>query len=690
MPTRERRLREQARLVADDAGGDVGAAEQRDLADAELVSIVTEFQQEVTVGLEAQAPLRRLWQRWHEVYRARPTAESKDYPYKSASNVVVAVAAEDVERMAAKISQTVFGVEPLWTVKQRNQGYAKYAAPLQRWLDGIRRDVWDESAVIEPALFEVLKLGTSGIYNDWIDTTTYRYDDVLQMTVPAGRTVGPAPRWQPLEDILLPPGYTDVQASPWLGVRAWYSLTRLRELAHAGALDPEAVDEVAKAAPDDVRERRRRQAATQHAQQSVMSSAAASDNAEWGVYGIWTVFFRRDLDGDGYPEEYVVMLHSQCKRMLRFKPNPYPSAMRPLNVLRYIPIEGEFYGLGIPEMEEHAQAEVSTIHNERRDNAHLANMIMFVSDATSNLTDTIRPTQGKNIKVVGGIDRFRQFKVVDNRQADIYEEQVVTDQAHRRVGASELARGNVTSPLGRAAATTVMTAAQEGQQIFDFAIARVRRALGEQGQMVLELYQTHGLPDAGEPGAPEEFLDAPEATLVRELLTMRDTLRGVLKVELTVSTSAINKAVEQQNLVQLYGIGTSYIQQLLQIGMTIGNVAVPPELKLTLARGTLGLDELLRLLFQSFNHYDLETILAGPLVAQLTAGALQQQAIAAGMGMAPGMDPQAANGAAGPPGQVPTQGTRTGPAGAGGSGGPMEPPSGGGGGGGGGGGNFMQ
>lgn len=382
------------------------------------------------------------------------------------------------------------------------------------------------------------------------------------------------------------------------------------------------------------------------------------------------------------------MLHAGCKRMLRFKPNPYPSAMRPLNVLRYIPVEGEFYGVGIPEMEEHAQAEVSTIHNERRDNAHLANMIMFVSDATSNLTDTIRPTQGKNIKVVGGIDRFRQFKVVDNRQADIYEEQVVTDQAHRRVGASELARGNVTSPLGRAAATTVMTAMQEGQQIFDFAIARVRRALGEQGQMVLELYQTHGVPEPGEPGAPEEFLDdqpgdngePSPAALVRELLATRDTLRGILKVELTVSTSAINRAVEQQNLVQLYGIGTNYIQQLVQVGMTIGNVAIPPELKLTLARGTLGLDELLKLLFQSFGHFDLESILAGPLVAQLTAGALQQQALASSMGMAPGMDPQAmaGGGNGGGPPQVPTQGTRTGPAGAGGSGGPMEPPSGGG------------
>lgn len=654
MPTRERRLREAAEQGNGGVAGALGSADEA--PDTTLDDLVAEFSTEIPAQESAREPTIRDFVKWQRLYLGKPHESVKTYPFETgSSNVVVPIAGEDVERMRARIMQTIFGIEPLWNVKQRNKKWAPFARPLERFMDAIRSDVFDIYAVIDELVLETLKLGTSALYMDWIDQTTYRYDDVLQATVPAGRVIGPAPRWKSIEDVLVPQGYANHQTAPWCAVRERYSMARLRELEFARTIENVDKLEGHEDSESKLRQERRPGSAgktTSNPAITTMGTASMS-----GSFDIWTVFFRRDLDEDGYPEEYVMMIHAATKTMLRFKPNPYPSAMRPIVVARFIPIEGEFYGIGIPQMVEHQQEEASTIHNERRDAAHLANIIMYITDMTSTLTDTVRPQMGKVLKVVGGPANLQQLRVVDNRQVNIYEESVVVDQAQRRVGTNDLARGQITSPVGRAAATTSMIAAQEGAQLHDMNISAIRRALEELGIIVLELYQTHGLPAPDEPGSPESFLDEPEAALVRELLGTQDNLRGMVKVKLNASTSSINRAVEKQELVQLIGILQNYVTIVTTQGMQISSPMVAPELKVAMTRALGGLDEAVRDLLQAYSRYDLESILSADLVQNLAVKSIETQAMMAQMG-----DPSAIMGGGGDPSAMAAPQTPSAPA----------------------------
>ena len=643
-----------------DAPATVGTVDT--LAATDFKAIADEFTAEITAQLQQRQPTEQDWSKWQRVYLAKRENEVKNYPFLGGSNIVVPIAGEYVEQMHARIMQSVFTAEPLWVVQQRNRKFQQFAKPLERYLDAIRQDVFDEFAVCENAVMETIKLGTSGIYNDWIDSTSYRYDERLGMTVPAGRTIGPAPRWQALEDILVPQGYPDHQSAPWMALRSWYSFARLRELEYAGVLID--VDALQGHEDDEtnLRMARRAGAGGKTTSQPVLTSGTDIGTRNFGLYSPWTVFFRRDLDQDGYPEEYVMMLHLTTQTLMRFKPNPYPSSMRPLCVLRFVQIEGEFYGIGIPQMVEHAQAEASAIHNERRDNAHLANIRMYKARMTSNIGDTIRPESGKVIKLVDPTD-LQEFKVSDNRQVDIYEEGVVTDQAGRRIGVNDLAQGRMTSPLGRASATTVMALMQEGAQRFDMNITKIRRGLTEQGMQIIELYQTHGVPGPEEPGSPESFLDDEEAMLVRQLLETPDNLRGMVKVKLNAATSAVNREVERQNNMQLVNFVMSYIAQVTTVGMQISSPMVAPELKIAMVRSLKGLDDTVRFLIQSYNRFDLESMLSADLVQQLAVASIQTQML-----MAQGGDPSAVMGGGGPTGTEPSQVSTQQPTGAPGSG----------------------
>src|SRR5258706_15307430 len=94
----------------------------------------------------------------------------------------------------------------------------------------------------------------------------------------------------------------------------------------------------------------------------------------------------------------------QRKTFLRRAPTLSPSGTRPYFKSSFISVEGEFDGIGIPEDVESLQEEASTIHNQRRDRAHLANIVMYIAKMAGQLPDTIRPRSGLVIKTPGGAE----------------------------------------------------------------------------------------------------------------------------------------------------------------------------------------------------------------------------------------------------------------------------------------------
>jgi len=617
--------------------------------------LADEFSEEIKLQYAAQSEMREDWAKWLRLYRARSEWETKNYPLQHSSNVVVALAATYVDQVVAKIMPAIFQPQPLWIVNELNRKTAPAAKPYERWLDWNRQNTWDEYRCVKPFVQDVVKLGTGIIYNDWRTETVYRYDDKTRQTVQSGFRRGPRPAWVPREDFLIPIGFNDIQTAPWVAHRIWTSWDQLERWAHQGIITN--LDKLKGHSDDENQLRLERRK-----NHEVMADGSGDDR--FGIWSPYYVWFNRDLDKDGWPESYVMLLHTEESAILRLQANPSPTATRPYTSARFIEVEGEFDGIGIPEQVEPLQEEASVIHNQRRDRSHLANIVMYKGSATGNLPNTIRPESGKVIKVLDKND-LQEFHPSSNVSEQEFEEQSVIRFAELRVGLNDPGLGKATSPVGRAAATTIMALMQEGTRRFDLNVSDIRAALTEQGHQITELWQVYGLPEPEEAGSPEQVLDEDDAVIVRQLLGMPVSLRGLIAIQLNISTAAVNREVEKQSNMQLIQLGNQYLQQVLQLAMAVANPQIPPPIKEVIVKGVQGTDKLMTRLYQSYNSFDLETTLVGDLFAEM-AQQVQQQP------MLPPPQPQPGQTQGKPQGQNPLAGLMGGAGNGGGPKGPLQ------------------
>jgi len=600
------------------------------LSSTEIKSLAEEFSAEIELQYANQAEMQRDWVRYLQLYRAKPKGGVKDYPLAHSSNVVVRIIASFTDQIVARAMQGIFGPEPHWLVQELNKKWAPVCKPYERYLDWSRKFMWDQREVIHNYTLDCVKLGTAIGYDDFVDEPMFRYDDQEHKTVETGRKKGPKPIWVPREDFLIPTGFPDLQLAPWCAHRVWYSWDRLERLAYQGLI--QNLDEIRGSSDeeDEVKMERRK---------NRLEMQDSSGDDRFGLWSPWWVWFRRDLDQDGWPEEYVMLLHSGQREVLRLVSNPSPSGKRPYFTSPFIRVQGQFDGIGVPEQLESLQDESSTIHNQRRDRAHLANIVMYIARAASGVPDTIRPASGKVIKTTDPTD-IKEFHPATNVPIDIQEEDFVMKLAAQFVGMNDVDMGKASSPVGRAAATTIMALMQEGARRFDLNVAGIRAALSEQGHQITELWQIYGLPDAEEAGSPEQVLDENEAQLVRALIEQPANLRGLINIQLNVSTAAVNREVEKQSNMQLYQTVQQYMMQMIQLAQPLANPQVPPELKAAMIHCIKGQDKLLEKIFQSFNAMDLDTVLAGDLFEEMAQRSIQQgqmiQQAQQQMGMIPG------------------------------------------------------
>lgn len=554
-----------------------------------------------------RADLEEKWRRWHKSYRGLPEVEEKTSPWPGASNLVVGLVAIYVDSLMARIMQSMFALEPHWVAEQLAADLAPAVKPVERYLDWGREHVWDQYRVVKHSLLEACKLGTGIIENGWNDLPYIQYNTTTEQPEEKGRITGPCPQWVPRADFLCAPGFCDIQEAPWVMRRMWYSWEDLQQMAYDQQINP--IDPLKDQKSDEL---------------PYTKDEPRTADDETGLFELWQAWFRWDLDGDGYPEEYCMLFHDKTKTVLKFYPNPYLNGLRPFVKFPFIEQEGEFDGIGIPEMIEMYQEEVSTSHNQRIDNAHLANTKMIVVRKGSGVTDKEKFKPGKFWFVTDPKSDIQEFRVSEVYPSSYQNEQMTISLAERRVGLSDVSLGRESAPIGRAAATTVMALLQEQTRRFDLNTSELRRALSEQCLQIIELYQTHGLPEPQDSASPESVLGAEDGQLVRMVFTLPDNIRGLLQIRLNVATAAVNKEVEKQSALQLLGVIQQYFQSIIQMAMQLGPVIMsgqaPPALPIVMAKMLQGIDKMMDRVFQANQAFDLEQVLVGEVITEMMLG----------------------------------------------------------------------
>jgi len=576
-------------------------------------------------------------------YKAEPKAKVKTFPWRGAANLVIPSIGITVDSIVARIVNTVFGVQPFWTVRAINPRMADIAKSVEGQMEWSRQTEFDMYTAVKSNAIETVQLGWSWLKIIWEiqsrrvwNPQASGYYDVISKK--------PNVYYIPVTSMLQQVGVDNPYDAEWMGqiIDCTDGDLRLKQLDRIYS-DVETVID----SKENPQERR---AATRNYENAYRVKLNR-------FYELWIKF---PLEGPRKPPVHIVVTyHRPTKTIMRCIYNPLFMGGLPFVKTRFVELRGsKTEGYGIVDQLKFMQDEVSTIHCQQLDNATLANTRWFLGKRGVVKADTriwpgrflTTPNPESDIKVM-------QMGEVYNSMRQL--EVSVMAYAERRSGISDYSLGRESSVIGdRATATGTLAIIQEGNRRFDLNVRDMRESYGLIGRMLFELnhqYRPKGLSylTQGPQGAMTEFaFDMPD-----EIIT------NMLGFELTASSATINKQVEQAGLLQLLQILTQNMQAGQQAAMLLANPQVPPPVKEYTSNYMESLTELVKRTMNTFDQPPVDI----PDIMQSFQPPPQ-----------PGMMPGGPNG--GPPGPPGTMGGPPGPGGPGVPGPPMLPPGAGGGG----------
>lgn len=544
---------------------------------------------------QERAPLLENWRTWHTGYWAAPATKEKNFPFKRAANTVVPLQAIAVEATHARQVNTLFSVEPFYSIRPRSKEWIQAANPFQKYLqtEVEANESLNMFKFCTETLLELDKLGTcvgkSGYERLTKKSLRRRGDREEEFFVQTrnGPTVGRVP----LPNFILRFNETDPQTAPMVGEKHKFSWSQMKSMAQDGRMGKNEVGSV-------------KSYWIQHNQSSEPSDGdqvlqkveelgltEPTWAQEFDVYELWISF---DVDGDGWDEEIVVDYHKESRTFLSIRYNWYDDLHRPYHICQFFPVEGVWPGIGICKMVEQFQEEATTIHRQRLDNATLANMTQIVLKRNVGYGPGEPIFPGKMWFFDDPTKDIVPLKLSEVYGSSFANEESVTRLYEKRSGINEVILG-LPHEGTPGTATSDLTRLSEGKQKFDLTLKHYRKFASSVGYDIVTNLQIFGNQQVhwlvlGEDGAyVEQVLNMP-STLVR---------RGAF-IDLTVTDSITNKDVEQQKWLSLFQVVTNYYNTVLQLAQLFG----PQVFGQVAQRALQASDEAMRRLLETFDVVD--------------------------------------------------------------------------------------
>jgi hypothetical protein len=592
------------------------------------------------------------------LYRAEPKQKIKTFPWRGAANLVIPTIGITVDAIVARIVNTVFGVEPFWSIRPTGSSpeYIQMARSVEPHMEWSRKNEYDLYSAVKSNAIETTQLGWSWLKVVW-EQDTHREWDPTKKSYQDRVVRRPNVIYLPVTDVMRQVGIDNEEQAEWIGQRVQLTDGALAWKGYEQVY--EDVDEVMDRKDTDLPEYR---------VNGVMQTDKPFVEKLNTFYEIWIDFPLQRKKG--VPISLVVTYHRPTKKIMRAIYNPSMYGIRPFYKTRFIEFRGQKgRGFGISDQIKYMQDELSTIHNQQLDNSTIANTRWFLGRKNAVKADT-RIWPGRFLTVP---DPERDVKAM--QLGEVYNsmralEVSVMSYMERRSGVSDYSLGRESSVLGdRATATGTLAIIQEGNRRFDLNVRDVRETYGKVGRHVFMLnnqYRPKGLAFLvqGEEGQFTEMaFDLPEEMVAHKF-----------GFELTASSATINKQVEQAGLTQLLGILMQNMQAGQQAVMFLADPNVPPEAKEFTANYMAGLTQLVRRIASTFGEKDalyMVPDLPPPPAPQAQPG---MEGEPGGMAPQPGQGiPPGAIGIPGPPGMVGPGGPPPGAPTNGGGGTPGEP-----------------
>lgn len=584
--------------------------------------------------------------KWRKNMEAVASDAPKNKPIKNASNVNIPVTQTVTGSLYAQIMGTFLAQDPFWSIEGSNldeEGIQMYKV-IEKYLDMLLRSPYDIGIGWLYDFVDETLLAGGAFSKVTYDTNSWRVMDAEGGDREVVNHDGPTIGVVPLENVVYPLGIPNIQRLPWFAVDIPLTEMELRERAAKGTYDAagvEAILDQGRTSPTD-----------QEEQEQIAELFTSGEVA--GLFDVSEVSFYYDIAKDGVPVDLLFTVHFPTGTVLKQQYNTI--GQRCLVPSKYAHRSRSISGRGTGQMTESFQAEITSLHNMRIDNAKVSGMRMIIMKRGSKFGINREVYPGAVWEADNPRDDVMPFQLGEVYPSSLQAENLDWGLVHKTVGLSETQMGFADSTMG--SRDTVRGQAmrmERGDTILGSAVGGMKASLSEVGMLVwMQLIANRDRVIAREKQAMR--LSEEEQAILFKALEMEIT-EVPLKIKFVVKTTEAEKTYEQRrmNVMTLTQIFTQFSKETIPLAMQLFGPqgqqmqAQMPQLWNYLGRILVGSGKLMEDTFKFFGTYDVNNYVPNPkmmdqmldTMAQAFVGAQQAGSGFAGAPVAQGMEQQA-------------------------------------------------
>lgn len=549
---------------------------------------------DVRDGPDREALLRR-WEKWRRLRRARPESEERSTPWTRSANSMPPLTAQKVNTIYAKELSAFMGKKPPVQVDAMNTEDSDKAESLRKFFKGLAesRNGLNMPQNMQRIFYDQVSLGTQFVKVPFLveQWAFKRPGEAGSEQVTYVRHKGPAVIPIRIEDFFTRPYWKDLQRAPWIGVRYRYYLHELRQSVASGAFDEKALEtilgEYLTAYDDNTVE------ALSNAGVEASSVGKEEPNREYEIYEC-NVFW--DVDGDGTPEDIKVWVEPETRTILRSEFNPL--SIRDVEPVIYFDDPDNLYAIGVCEMTELLQDEVTSLHNMRLDGISLTMLKMFKARRGSGIGDE-EFTPFKVLEMDDPDNDLKPIDFVDTSASALSGEMIAREYADKVTGASDYMAGfNDNIVKSGASVGGTMFLAQQSNTILGSILQNAETSISNIYQIAF--YQCV----ANKEKLDLSFLSVEDAANVMEVLSMN--VEDIpTKFRFVVKATDISKTDEakKQNFLAMSQMYSMYSEKMFQV-IQLMNTAPDPMMKELATKVFVGSTDFMEKMIEFFDVGD--------------------------------------------------------------------------------------
>lgn len=521
--------------------------------------------------------------KWRKLYLGEPAEKSRNFPFMNAANTVVQVVGETVDTMVARVMGLLWATHPLWVF----QSYVKTATDAEKRANEERKraieDFMDlvgfepyclDLQRIEAEVFtDACKLGTGfavETIEDQVEAVVVGYEEGSRKRIKANESTiysGPKVTKPRHEDILADPAAPTLLDAEFVAKRRTLKRRALLERKFTGAYKKEAVEKII-SQPD--RSTPTQQITQEQQGQGIAAPAYPDSTAEWDV---WECYFSWWAGNPKRKFRIIFTYHKKSKTCLRRVFNFLPDNELPIKRAKQGYNTDGLYGHGYAELLEVYQEELSTTHNQRLDNATVANIRALRVSPRARALDTNVELYPAAL-LVGDKDEIESIQVGDVYPSTFKNEEMTLGLVARRAGISPAVSGAGTGGMmkkpAQYSAQGTLAVMQENNSVVGYTTSTFRHFHVALGHSLTRMYGKFGT------NGKEEMFGL-DAKRLKEALDLFD--QGRMAIPIRAATGSLNREVEKQTGMLMAGLLQRHYTAVGQLLQALGNPMIPPEVK---------------------------------------------------------------------------------------------------------------